>query len=353
MTIEIRRFREREAPLLMAFIDEHWERGHALATNRALLDWQYRDGDEYAVFGAWQADVPVGVLGYIPTRRFDAALAGSSNVTWLALWKVRDDVKSSAVGLRLLSAVAAAEPSAAVGVVGFNATHPPLYKALGYTVGELRQYAVFHPTMDSTLAVVPRNRQRPRARAGRAELRDLSAADLERLDAVWNIGDRDAVLPKKTSVYFRQRYAEHPWYRYRVSSVRLDGESRGVLVTRIADHQNRRALRIVDWYGDPSALGEIGSAVERRLIAEHAEYADFWQHGIDGSCLTAAGFESVDPDGDLIVPTYFEPFVQQNQRLLFAIRPSRPAAVVVVRGDGDQDRPNLVPVPAEDGYDVR
>jgi hypothetical protein len=343
MSIEIRRFCDREAPLLMSFIDQHWERGHVLATNRALLDWQYRDGDEYAVVGAWLDGAPVGVLGYIPTRRFDAALAGpSSNVTWLALWKVRDDVKSSAVGLRLLSAVSNAEPSAAIGVVGFNATHPPLYTALGYTVGELRQYVVFHPGLDPKLSIVPAGRHRPRPRPGYADLRDLSPNDFESLDATWKIGDRDGVLPRKTAAYFRRRYFEHPWYHYRVSSVDVHGESRGVLAMRIAEHDGSRALRIVDWYGDDAALAQVGSALERRLEEDDAEYADFWQHGIEAAVLTTAGFEAVNPDGDVIVPTYFEPFVQENRRLLFAIRPVRSAASVITRGDGDQDRPNVL-----------
>jgi len=346
MSLEIRRFRDADAPLLMSFIDEHWERGHVLASNRALLDWQYRDGDEYAVVGAWQDGVPVGMLGYIPTRRFDPALAGSSaNVTWLALWKVRDDVKSSAVGLRLLSAVSTLEPAAAIGVVGFNATHPPLYRALGYTVGELRQYVVFHPTRDPELSIVPTGRHRPRTRPGRAALRDLSRTDFESLDATWRIGDRLDVLPKKTAAYFCRRYFEHPWYCYRVSSLDVNGESRGVLATRVAEHDGRRALRIVDWCGDDSALAEAGSALERLLVEDDAEYADFWQHGIEPSYLTAAGFEAVDADGEMIVPTYFEPFVQENRRLRFAIRPTRSGAFVVTRGDGDQDRPNrLAPV---------
>ena len=327
----------------MTFIDEHWERGHVLATDRALLDWQHRDGDEYAFFGAWQQGVPVGVLGYIPTRRFDAALTGSSsNVIWLALWMVRDDAKSSAVGLRLLSAVSSVEPRAAIGVVGFNATHPPLYAALGYAVGELRQYVVFHPDIEPKLAVLPAGQRCPRAQDGRAQLRDLNADDFGRLDRTWKIADRDAALPKKTPTYFRRRYFEHPWYRYRVSSVEVNGETRGLLATRIAEHDGRRALRIVDWYGDPTVLAELGSALERRLLDDAAEYADFWQHGIDASCLTAAGFEIVVPEGGLIVPTLFEPFVQENRRILFAMRASGQPPFVLVRGDGDQDRPNML-----------
>ena len=37
---------------------------------------------------------------YIPTRRYDGLSA--NNIVWLALWKVRDDYKSSMVGLKLL-----------------------------------------------------------------------------------------------------------------------------------------------------------------------------------------------------------------------------------------------------------
>ena len=30
-----------DIPLIMRFIDEHWKKGHILAANRTLFEWQY------------------------------------------------------------------------------------------------------------------------------------------------------------------------------------------------------------------------------------------------------------------------------------------------------------------------
>lgn len=77
----------------MMFIDAHWRRGHVLATSRPLMDWQYRaESDRYNFLLALQESDLLGVLGYIPTRRYDPALA-ENNVLWLTLWKIRDDCK--------------------------------------------------------------------------------------------------------------------------------------------------------------------------------------------------------------------------------------------------------------------
>jgi hypothetical protein len=58
----------------------------------------------------------------------------------------------------------------------------------------------------------------------------------------------------------------------------------------------------------------------------------------------AAGFIPVNPSGGDIVPDHFEPFEQRNAPIRFAIKTDRP--VVIFKGDGDQDRPNVKPGPS-------
>ena len=67
---------------------------------------------------------------------------------WLALWKVRDDADIAGLGLRLLKYVTDSEPHTTIGVVGFNAAVAPIYRALGFTVGELRHYVLPNPDVD-------------------------------------------------------------------------------------------------------------------------------------------------------------------------------------------------------------
>lgn len=340
--IAIRRFRADEAPVLMRFIDTHWKRGHVLATHRGLLDWQHAEGDAYTYLGAWEGDEPLAILGYIPTRRYDSGLAANDNVIWLALWKLRDDVRSAGLGLRLLTALDKVEANTAVGVVGINTDHLPMYRALGYRVGELQQHVLFRPAVELHLARWPADHALPQPREGRASLHELGASELASVDENLAARERREQVPRKTGRYFERRYARHPFYRYRVHAVRLDGVAQGLLATRVAEHEGHRALRLVDWYGDAAAFAQIGSALGVLMAAENVEYADLWQEGMPNEALTAAGFAPVQSEPRAMVPTLFEPFVPENRRIHYAFRARGGQPCVLMRGDGDQDRPNRV-----------
>ena len=119
--ITIGRCQTADVPDVLAFLDAHWKPGHIFGVERRLFDWQYARPDrpgEYSIVLARRDDdrTLVGMLGYITTRRFDPALA-DDNAIWLALWKVRTDVATGGVGLRLLSEVTENEPHTSVGVI--------------------------------------------------------------------------------------------------------------------------------------------------------------------------------------------------------------------------------------------
>ncbi|PYR39755.1 MAG: hypothetical protein DMF93_13075 [Acidobacteria bacterium] len=127
MAVTIDRCAEREIGDVVRFLDEYWERGHALVVNRRLLDWQYRNPDgSYSFIVARAGGEVAGLLGYICTRRYDPALA-SDNVVWLTTWKVRDDAGFAGLGIAMLQRLSALEPHVAIGAVGFNvATRPTI-----------------------------------------------------------------------------------------------------------------------------------------------------------------------------------------------------------------------------------
>src|SRR5262245_49756056 len=111
--ITIRRCQSSDVPDVLAFLDAHWKPRHIFTSDRGLFDWQYGRPDkpgEYSIVLAQESSgALVGMLGYVPTRRFDPALAGN-NAIWLALWKVRDDIAAGPVGIRLLTDVTDREP---------------------------------------------------------------------------------------------------------------------------------------------------------------------------------------------------------------------------------------------------
>jgi hypothetical protein len=343
MQVRIDRCRAGDIDDVVRFVDEHWQPGHPLVACRALLDWQHRDPDgrgySFVVARRESDGVVLGILGYIPTRRFDAALDGH-NVVWLTMWKVRDDANVAGLGLQLLHHVARAEPHVAMGAVGLNAATLPIYRALGYRTGELRHYArvnaaaravrltSLRPAAPAATAGSPLDARRLTSDADFAEFASLTTADR---------------VPRKTAAYFHARYARHPFYTYDVLGLRDGGRPIGLLAARVAEHDGCRALRIVDVLGAAEVLPRIGPAVQQRLEESDAEYADVYNAGIDPDVFARGGFGQIDPDGAEIVPDHFEPFERRNVRLWYSLKGS--AVETLFKADGDQDRPNRVPQP--------
>ncbi|MFA6316396.1 MAG: hypothetical protein WC943_03175 [Elusimicrobiota bacterium] len=341
----IRLGRAEDIGRVMDFIGRHWSPGHVLSRSRSLMDWQHQDRsqpDRYNWLLAEREGDLLGILGFIPTSLFDRGLAGN-NCTWLSLWKVRDDARHAGLGLGLLRALEKLEPSAPLGVLGINPAHPPMYRALGYKTGQLAQHAVFNPGAARKLAAAPASFPLPLPRPGDAVLRPLTAVSLDADCVGLKLGSRAAAAPAKTPSYFLNRYLRHPIYRYDLRLVEADGRAQGLLATRVAEHGGARALRIVDFLGESSVLGRCGSSLGCLLEETGAEYADLWEHGLDRDALAAAGFSRVEPDGPLIVPNHFEPFTGLRSRIEFAVRGHAGTPFVIMRGDGDQDRPNALP----------
>ena len=342
MDLSIRRCSAEDVGDVIRFIDEHWESGHALATCRPLLDWQHKDPDGHGysfIIARRQSDEAVlGILGYIATSRFDAALV-DDNVVWLTTWKVRDDANVAGLGLALLQFLTRSEPHDAIGALGLNPATVPIYRALGYRVGEMQHYVRSNVSVETCEIATLTSNTAPLTAPGGAPLtsRRLTHEELGNLDWMPN----HSGVPLKTLEYFRTRYARHPVYAYVLVALLDAGRPAGVIATRIAEHSGRRALRIVDFLGSESVLTRTGPAVQTLLDELDAEYADVYNTGIDSGVFERAGFRRIEPDGLEIVPDHFEPFERRNVRLWYALKGAQSA--VLFKGDADQDRPNRVP----------
>jgi hypothetical protein len=342
--ITIRRCQTADVPDVLAFLEAHWKPGHIFTRDRELFDWQYARQDrpgEYTIALARQNESGelVGMLGYLPTRRFDPSLA-DNNAIWLALWNVREDV-AGPIGLQLLNDVTRGERHTSIGVIGFQPTAAAIYTALKFQVGELRHYVLPNPDVSAfELASFERrpDRQVPDTNLTAVAVDDTTfSATVAGLD----LGSRDRQLPHKTPAYFRSRYLQHPRYRYDAFVLGRDDRPIGLLATRLAAHRGRQALRVVDFVGADDLVPALGRLILDQVRRSGAEYADILNWGIDSALFEAAGFSSIDPIGPDIVPNHFEPFERRNAPVRFALKGDGPA--VLFKGDGDQDRPNQLP----------
>lgn len=325
---------------VMSFIDRHWQQGHILAKCKELMEWQHGAADgslDYLI--ARDEEKVWGVLGYIPTRRFDPLLA-ANNVIWLALWKVVDDAPAG-LGLRMLDALKKVEPHVAIAVNGINFSHPPMYKALSYEVGELRHYFVCNPSRPMSLASAPADYSWPTPSRVGSAWQEMSASELRSMN---HAAVASEVVPYKTPLYFATRFFEHPIYQYRVFRLVGPDDATALVATRLAEHDGACALRIVDFAGSPGVLRWAGAGLGMLLEESHAEYADLWVYGMHEETIRFTGMVPVEPTGPVVAPNYFEPFLARNGRILFAMKRTdgRSHSTLIFRADGDQDRPNQI-----------
>jgi hypothetical protein len=341
--LTIRSCRTSDVPDVLAFLDAHWKPRHIFTTDRRLFDWQYARRDrpgEYAILIARRDDNSeiAGMLGYLPTRHFDAALA-PANTIWLALWKVRDDIPTGPLGLELLTHLMQHEPHTSIGVIGFQPPVAAIYKALKFDVGELQHYVLPNPDVSRfELASF----ERPPVRAVPPTEVTAAAVDDQTLSSAvrgLDLSERNRRTPQKSVEYFRARFIRHPIYRYRTFVLRRHDRPIALVAMRVAAHAGRSALRIVDVIGPDDAVPGLAALALDEVRRSRAEYADIHNSGIDRSVFVDAGFSPVDPGGPDVVPNHFEPFERRNAPIRFALKSSEPA--VLFKGDGDQDRPNV------------
>jgi hypothetical protein len=344
---EIRLCRKEEGAQLREFIGSHWKANHVLALSQDLLDWQHFDRETGMYNFVVAVHRPTGafhsVYGFIPVSHFDPALKHHRDY-WPAIWKVREDVKAPALGMFVYYFLVKERKPRSLSGFGMNPDLAPLARRISCRMGALDHfYMVNEAQREFELIggfdqryVSPESASSPRktlVRCYGSELRSLG----DRIS--YHPTEQD--VPTKSLVYLENRYGRHPVYDYHVHAVEWQGTLEALLVTRVASHAESRALRIVDYYGEPSSLVGCREAFQGLLRDHGAEYADFYNLGLDHGALSRAGFLLRDPGGQVVVPNYFEPFERRNVRLDYVIYTDvSKYRFSFVKGDCDQDRPN-------------
>lgn len=324
-----------QADELMTFIREHWSERHVLARSRAVLDWQHRDGaaGRYNFLIARKDARIVGMLGFIPASRYDPALVGDRDTIWLTTWRVVED-EATGLGLLLMRELADRLDYGWIGTAGLNPKTRAVYDAMGYRTGRMTRHYRLAAGAGAVLAVVPADWPAPRPASTGGTLAALTAADIDPAPVT-------AQVPTKSPAQFAARYLDHPFYTYRLYRAETGGTA-AIVAVRACEHDGAQALRIVDLLGDPAALAGCGTALDALAAEDGSEYIDFYcsQRLVP---LVEAGFDMLETQGPLILPSYFEPFDQSNVDILYSLDgPGGDAAIVICKGDCDQDRPSLL-----------
>jgi hypothetical protein len=344
---EIRVAHEKDGEVLARFIDQHWRKNHIFVSCKELLDWQHldkkREQYNFVIGIEKQTQTIHAILGFIPLSQFDPDIE-FERLCWMAIWKVQDAARGHNLGRLLLTYLEENFKPAILCSIAASEMTLPMYRARGYQTGRMNHHFILNPAKSNfRLATIRRTgaRSTAAAKVHHADKRIEPASESDLLDTADSFLLQND-LPRKSATYLVNRYLRHPIYRYFVYKICEGLKIAGFVVTRICSHEGARAIRVVDFIGPSDALRDLQTQWVDLLMNIDAEYIDFYSAGIDQGDLLASGFTRREDGDGFVIPNHFEPFVSENIEIDFMT--SSPVGQIfrVVKGDSDQDRPNLI-----------
>lgn len=323
------------------FIDKYWKKNHILTKSKVLLDWQYYDKKNqrynFVIARSKKTDEIHGIIGFIISSIYDENI--KTPIRWGSIWKVRNDVALKGLGLVLKGYMEEKIPVDYIGGVGLTDDSKEIDAKLKEKVGKLTQYYIVNPyKKDYKLVVNPEISKYRTANIEKKILLKITESEF------YNISNSLSkyMMPYKSINYYINRYFRHPIYTYNFMSVKSKNVPLAVFVYRKCNVNGANNIFIVDYIGKLDAMVGAYDEFVQLLRNEDAECISFPCYGISDIYLKSAGFCNRD-DSNVILPVYYEPFMQENVDLDYHFWTSSDFKdEIIVKGDADQDRPNIL-----------
>ena len=328
---------------IRSFIDNEWKKNHILSRDDEFFRFEYLYEKQVNFFLLKENDEIKGLIGFIPTsiKKGGQCYPENNSDICATLWKVTKDIATPAAGIQLLQALRDRENSGHLFCVGINEKTLGIYKFLGIYTDQLKHYAMINYDMDEfeIAKVSTFYNPIPTERNDSSNIRINKLVSEEGISK-YNFEGQTKTIPIKNKAYLIKRYLNHPKYDYDIYGIYESDKLVSLFVTRIQAYNSARVIRIVDFFGEEKYIKPLGEFVAKLIRDERCEYADFYNFGLNMDILLESGFQLIDSDTeDLVVPTYFAPFLQKNITIYFFADFKEIDKLRIFKGDGDQDRP--------------
>lgn len=329
---------------IVTFIDVHWKKQHALVKSDELFFFQHleKDGSLNFIIAINNDTKEVdGLFGYIPVSHFDSNMY-ECGLFWGAIWKIRTDINNKEIrkiGLKMLGAIIALPQFKVYAAIGISLVAKNIYTVLKYKIDYLRHYYIVNSQFNTfnvskNIKIKTDTNVSEGKQEGAYKLESISINDYK------DYSIQTSYFPFKSMAYLINRYERHPIYRYLFYGLFKADILTTIFVVRKIEVENSIVLRIIDICGNVNELPGLYNHFQTILREHNAEYIDLLNYGMDSLYLKKIGFELLDFDSEIIIPSYFEPFLKENVKIEFAY--SGNEDYVIFKGDSDQDRPNIL-----------
>jgi len=148
--------------------------------------------------------------------------------------------------------------------------------------------------------------------------------------------------PIKTLKYFNNKYLKNPFYDYFCLNFSHNHKFQFFFICRVIKitKLSVQIVRVIDFYGDIKPKQTIFKSLQDFLQKNNYEYIDFLSIGLRKE-LKSLGF-SIKKKKDFI-PELFEPYDSRiDSRNYCILKNNYKSKIIMVKGDGDGDRPNIL-----------
>ncbi len=322
---------------IMGFIRTYWSVNHVLGNSEDLFDYEFcPDGQSVNFVVAEKENEIHAILGFI-----DYGDHGGSRDIFTVMWMTRQDAGEAFLGLKLYMFLIKDPRNRYISSCGIRDSIRPLYRILKWKTATMDYLVMVNPNISSYHIACIENLSEygKRTLINRPDSRKYSIKSITNEDDLFTL-DNTGTKPFKSKDYIAHRYMRHIKYDYELFGLMEGSKMLLLLVMRKVKQEEASIYRIIDLIGRIDLISNFGSLFEGKLI-DDIEYIDAYignnQKVVDA--LLSMGFNI--PHSKDVFPNFFEPFEARNKTLKY-MSSDLNAINLIVKGDGDQDRPNLL-----------
>jgi hypothetical protein len=336
----IRQAKLSEQKNIMNFIHDFWSANHILATDKEFFAYEHNTKEDTNFFIAIDNNSKkiIALQGFIPYGEYPGChICGVITI-------VDSSSKIPLLGIEVMKRML--EETKPISYCGIgtnpNTMLPLVKKFFKRSTGKMNHFFFLNSQIkDFKIISISQKTY--------AKIKKIKINVQQRINIKNLISENDLVkylaniephhnLPKKTSNYIVKRYFRNPKYLYKFFLISAKNKGNiSLLIGREVMHNHARALRIIDFIGDIEVLGMLNNWLVNIANDNQYEYVDLLCTGLNEDIIKKSGFLKKSEYTDVIIPTYFEPFVNENIDIHFEKSSDE---LILFKGDADGDRPS-------------
>lgn len=326
---------------LVKFIYDYWRSDHIFTYSRKILDFQHRDEKNqrynFVLAVSKNSGEIHSILGFVPTYQYDSEIKNIE--IWPCIWKSRDDINVKGLGVSLYHYMKENIQIETISLLGISEVTLSIYKHWNFKTGKTDQFFLPNYTKKGFQILGGNTMFDVQSLNEGSKFIEIMQNEFSE---IVDKGLKVFINRYKSKNYYINRFFNHPIYHYKFFSVTREQQPQLILVARLCSANDSMCLRVVDCIGNVENLRNATKAMHEYMVNNNIEYIDFVEVGIESKTFSDAGFIN-RKECEVIVPNYFEPFLQENIDLDYAYKTvSDHEEILFFKADADQDRPNFL-----------